>query len=69
MKKTLFATLGLAMLASTIMPISAHAVGTVTGAAGGAVAGKMMGGHTKTGAVAGGLVGHHHHAKALKARK
>lgn len=38
--------------------------GTVKGAAVGAVAGHMMGGHTKTGAAVGAVAGHHERAKS-----
>ena len=40
--------------------------GTVKGAAVGAAAGHVMGGHTKTGAVAGAVVGHHERKKSEK---
>lgn len=62
MNKSLSATLGLALLASTTLAPAAYA-GTVTGAAVGAVAGHAMGGHTKTGAAVGAVAGHHHAAK------
>ena len=38
--------------------------GTLKGAAGGGVAGHMMGGHTKTGAAVGAMAGHHEKAKS-----
>ncbi len=40
--------------------------GAVKGAAVGAVAGHEMGGHTKTGAVAGAVIGHHERKKSEK---
>ena len=40
--------------------------GTLKGAAVGAVAGHMMGGHTKTGAAVGAVIGHHEKAKSEK---
>lgn len=51
-------------------PLAAHADdttpkgGTVKGAAVGAVAGHVMGGHTKTGAAVGAVAGHHERAKS-----
>jgi hypothetical protein len=40
--------------------------GTLKGAAVGAAAGHVMGGHTKTGAVVGAAAGHHERAKSEK---
>ena len=40
--------------------------GTLKGAAAGAVAGHVMGGHTKTGAAIGAVAGHHERAKSEK---
>ncbi len=40
--------------------------GTLKGAAVGAVAGHMMGGHAATGAAAGAVIGHHEKAKSEK---
>ena len=63
-----FATVGL--LAGSI---GAHAQdtpkpkgGTMKGAAVGAVAGHMMGGHAASGAAAGAVIGHHEKAKSEK---
>ena len=71
MKTTLTAAaLGLA-LAATMPAAVSHADeapkpqgGTVKGAAVGAVAGHVMGGHTKTGAAVGAVAGHHEKAKS-----
>lgn len=62
------AAFGLAVAA--LAPLSARADdttpkgGTVKGAAVGAVAGHVMGGHTKTGAAVGAVAGHHERAKS-----
>jgi hypothetical protein len=69
-------SLVLAAFASTALlagTVAAHAQdtpkpkgGTLKGAAVGAVAGHMMGGHAATGAVAGAAIGHHEKAKSEK---
>jgi hypothetical protein len=70
-------TLTLAAFAATALlggTIGAHAQdhqpkpkgGTVKGAAVGAVAGHMMGGHAASGAAVGAVVGHHERAKSEK---
>jgi hypothetical protein len=69
-------SLTLAAFAATALmagPIGAHAQdtpkpkgGTMKGAAVGAVAGHMMGGHAVAGAAAGAAIGHHEKAKSEK---
>jgi hypothetical protein len=66
----------LAAFASTALlggTVAAHAQdtpkpkgGTMKGAAVGAVAGHLMGGHAATGAAAGAVIGHHEKAKSEK---
>jgi len=74
MKKLTSSTLA-ALAAMTLMGTSIGAQaqdsekpkgGTLKGAAVGAVAGHMMGGHTKTGAVVGAVVGHHEKVESEK---
>jgi hypothetical protein len=74
MKKLTSSTLA-ALAAMTLMGTSIGAQaqdsvkpkgGTLKGAAVGAVAGHMMGGHTKTGAVVGAVIGHHEKAESEK---
>ncbi len=71
--RTLAASAFFGLALAAVVPISlAHAEsdtqkpsgGTLKGAAVGAAAGHVMGGHTKTGAAVGAVAGHHERAKS-----